>query len=196
MNYYRDTKAIATKEAIKFAEENDLNLTIIEPVWVYGENEFNTGFYDYISTVKSKVPYILGSKKNKFHVVYVKDLARAFFLAFKKELEGINRIIIGNKNIDYANKIFSTFCNEIDVKKPKNIAKQIIYPVGFLMEFFYTIFLIKKVPFLTRGRVNMFYDNIEYSTQKASELLEFTSEISIKEGIKRTINWYKENSLI
>ncbi|MBU8892545.1 MAG: NAD-dependent epimerase/dehydratase family protein [Bacteroidales bacterium] len=196
MNYYRDTKSLATKEAIKFAKENDLNLTIIEPVWVYGENEFNTGFYEYISLVKGQTSFVLGSKKNKFHVVYVRDLARAYFLAFKKKLTGVNRIIIGNKKINYANKIYSTFCDEIGVKKPKNIAKQIIYPIGFLLELFYTIFSIKKAPLLTRGRVNMFYDNIEYSTLKAEELLGFTNNFSIEEGIKKTVKWYKENSLI
>ncbi|MFC2152257.1 NAD-dependent epimerase/dehydratase family protein [Bacteroidota bacterium] len=196
MNYYRDTKALATKEAIKFAIENNLNLTIIEPVWVYGENEFNTGFYEYIKSVKSKIPFSLGSKKNKFHVVYAKDLARAYFLAFKKKLSGVNRILIGNMQIDYANKIYSTFCNELGVKKPKNIAKQIVYPIGFLMELVYTIFSIKKAPLLTRGRVNMFYDNIEYSTLKAEELLGFTNNYSIEDGIKETVRWYKENGLI
>ena len=196
MNYYRDTKALATKEAIRFARENDLNLTVIEPVWVYGENEFNTGFYEYISLVKIKTPFVLGSKKNKFHVIYARDLARAYYLAFKKELTGINRIIIGNKNIDYADKIYSIFCSELGVKKPKNIAKEIVYPIGFLMELFYTIFSIKNVPLLTRGRVNMFYDNIEYSTLKAEELLGFTNEFSIDEGIKKTVKWYKDNSLI
>ena len=76
MNYYRDTKAIGTKEAIKFASENVLNLTILEPTWVYGEKEFNTGFYSYLQTVKTGIPFFLGSKKNMFSVIYAEDLAR------------------------------------------------------------------------------------------------------------------------
>ena len=82
------------------------------------------------------------------------------------------------------------------MKKPKNIAKQIVYPIGFLLELFYTIFSMKNAPLLTRGRVNMFYDNIEYSTLKAEELLGFTNDFSIEKGIKKTVEWYKENSLI
>ena len=196
MNHYRDTKAIATLEAIKFAEQNELNLTIIEPVWVYGENEFNTGFYEYIKSAKSKIPFALGNNKNKFHVIYARDLARAYFLAFEKKLPGITRIIIGNKEAEKADNVFSIFCQEAGIKKPNNIPKQIVYPVGFLMELFYTVFLIRKPPLLTRGRVNMFYDNIEYSTRKAEKLLGFTNNYSIEEGIKKTIKWYKENNLI
>ncbi|MCF8296355.1 MAG: NAD-dependent epimerase/dehydratase family protein [Saprospiraceae bacterium] len=195
MNYYRDTKSKATQEAIKFATENDINLTIIEPVWVYGENEFSSGFYEYIKSVKG-MPFFLGSSKNKFHVVYVKDLARAYFLAFTKKLSGTNRIIIGDKKVDFMDRVYSLFCEELGVKKPKNLPKAIFYPIGFLMELFNTVFSLKNPPLLTRGRVNMFYDNIEYSTKNAEELLGFTNEFSIEEGIKKTVNWYKENNLI
>jgi len=196
MNYYRDSKAQATKEAIKFAEENDINLSIIEPVWVYGENEFSSGFFEYIKSVKGKTPFFLGSSKNKFHVVYAKDLARAYYLAFVKKPNGINRLIIGNQEIDFMDEVYSVFCEELEIKKPKNLPKVVFYPIGFLMELFNTVFSLKNAPLLTRGRVNMFYDNIEYSTVKAEKLLSFTNEFDLKVGVKNTVNWYKENNLI
>ncbi len=196
MNFYRDSKADCTKEAIKYAEKNDLNLTIIEPCWVYGEREFNTGFYSYLKTVKNRIPFFPGSKKNNFHVIYSADLARAYFLAFKKKLHGVNRIIIGNEKIEKMDHIYSIFCNETGVPKPHNIPKFLIYPLGFIVELFYSIFVIKKPPLLTRGRVNMFYDNIQYSTENAKKILSFTSEYSLQAGIKKTVKWYKEQNLI
>ncbi|MBI4646299.1 MAG: NAD-dependent epimerase/dehydratase family protein [Bacteroidia bacterium] len=196
INYYRDTKALSSQEAIKYAKENNLNLTVIEPTWVYGEREFNTGFYEYLKTVKSNMPFFPGSKKNKFHVIYVGDLARAYFLAYIKNLKGINRIIVGNQQSDYMGKIYSLFCSELNIKKPANLPKTLIYPVGFVMELFYTLFFIKTPPLLTRGRVNMFYDNIEYSTEKAKKILSFVNEYGLEQGIKKTVKWYKENSYI
>lgn len=196
MNYYRDTKALATKEAIKYAIKNKLNLTIIEPVWVFGENEFNTGFYEYIKTVKKGIPFLPGSNKNKFHVIYVRDLARAYFLAYKKRLTGINRIIVGNKNSEFMHKIYSIFCRELGVKKPINLPKPLIYPLGFMMEFIYKIFSIEQAPMLSRSRINMFYDNIEYSVIKAEKMLSFINKYTLEEGIKRTVSWYKKNNLI
>ncbi len=196
MNFYRDTKAICTIEAMKYAHENNLNLTIIEPTWVYGEREFNTGFYTYLKTVKGKIPFFPGSKKNKFNVVYAKDLARAYFLAFEKKLQGVNRIIIGNHENEKMDYIFSVFCRELGVKKPRNLPWFAIYPLSFLWELVHTIFKLKHPPLLSRGRVNMFYDNIEFSTQKAKNLLSFINEYSLEEGIKRTVEWYKEQNLI
>lgn len=92
--------------------------------------------------------------------------------------------------------IYSTFCKELGIKKPVNIPKSIVYPIGFLMEFFAQLFNLKNPPLLTRSRVNMFYDNIEYSTNKAKGMLSFTNKYTIEEGIKRTVEWYRDNNLI
>lgn len=196
LNYYRDTKALATKESIKFAKENGLNLTILEPAWVYGEREFNTGFYEYIKSAKNGMIFSPGSKKNKFHVIYAGDLARAYFLAYNKKLKGVNRIIVGNKQAELMDKIFTIFCKEAQVKKPMTLPKWLLYPVGFFTELAYTVFNSNKPPLLTRGRVNMFYDNIEYSAAKAKKLLGFVNEYSLEEGIKRTVGWYRDKGFV
>jgi nucleoside-diphosphate-sugar epimerase len=196
MNFYRNTKAICTKKAIEYANSKDINLTIIEPVWVYGEHEFNTGFYDFMKEAKSGIKFMPGSKKNKFHVVYAKDLAKAYYLAYIKGEIGINRYIIGNSQADYMHKLYNQFCKELEVKKPHSINKLFTYPLGFLSELIYTIFSKKSPPVLTRGRVNMFYDNIEYSTKKAKKHLNFVNDYSLEEGVKNTVLWYKNNNLI
>jgi nucleoside-diphosphate-sugar epimerase len=196
MNYYRDTKALATKEAIDYAQLNNLNLTIMEPSWVYGEHEFNTGFYAYMKMAKSGIPFLPGSKKNKFHVIYVRDLAQAYYLAYINKPAGINRYITGNKKADYMDKMYGLFCSELKVKKPRLLPKALVYPFALLLEFIYSVFALKNPPVLTRGRVNMFYDNIEYATQKVSSELNFVNSYSLEEGIKKTVQWYKQNALI
>lgn len=195
LNYYRDTKAQAKKTAITYAKANNLNLTILEPVWVYGERELNTGFLHYLQAAKN-FPYLPGSNSNKFHVIYARDLARAYLLAFQKRLTGINSIIIGNQEIVLKDEINNLFCQYAGIKKPINAPKSISYPIGFILEAVYAILKIKKPPLLTRGRVNLFYDNIEYSTAKAKELLGFTSEYSLNEGIRKTVQWYKQRKII
>ncbi|PKM89530.1 MAG: NAD-dependent epimerase [Firmicutes bacterium HGW-Firmicutes-12] len=196
LNFYRDTKALAKKEALVFAKEHDLNLTIMEPVWVYGEREFNVGFYEYLQTAKSGIPFLPGSKRNKFHVIYAHDLARAYHLAYTKQLIGTNCILVGNQQAESMEKIYRLFCLEAGIKKPGNIPKALTYPLAFLLELIYTVFHASKPPLLTRGRVNMFYDNIEFSIEKAKRLLGFTNDYTLEEGIKKTVKWYKEQGLI
>jgi nucleoside-diphosphate-sugar epimerase len=195
-NYYRDTKTTGTCEAMVFARQHGINLTILDPAWVYGEREFDTGFYEYVRSAKQGIKFVPGSKKNKFHVVYAGDLARAYYLAYRKCLLGINRIIIGNKTAELMDKTYTLFCTEAGIKKPGLLPKWIVYPVGFLLELMYTILQKHEPPLLTRSRVNMFYDNIEYSTEKAEKLLGFRSEYSLEDGIRKTIAWYKQNNFI
>jgi nucleoside-diphosphate-sugar epimerase len=90
--------------------------------------------------------------------------------------------------------IFSLFCQYAGVKKPKLLPKWMVYPLGFFWELLYTIFNAKNPPLLTRGRVNMFYDNIEYSTRNARQVLGFKSSYSLSQGIKNTVNWYKQQA--
>lgn len=196
MNYYRDTKTEAKEKAIEYAKRNGLNLTVIEPVWVYGEREFSSGFYEYLKTVRDGVPFLPGTRKNKYHVVYAADLAKAYVLVFKKRLQGVNCYIIGNDKAEFMDDIYGLFCAKAELRKPLRLPKYMVYPIGFLLEFLYTIFGSKIPPVLTRGRVNMFYDNIEYSTKKAKEELGFACDYSLDEGISRTVKWYKEKNLL
>lgn len=187
---------MATKEAVKIASEHNLNLTIPEPVWVYGEGEFSSGFYEYMKSVKDGMFVVPGSKKNKFHVVYSADCARAFFLAYEKKLKGIERILIGNKEPALMRDIFSYFITDAGLKQPLLIPKWIVYPVALILELIHTVVNIKSSPLLSRGRVNMFYDTIEYSVKKAEKLLGFKNRYSLEEGIHRTVRWYKEHNFI
>ncbi|HZK53944.1 MAG TPA: NAD-dependent epimerase/dehydratase family protein [Desulfosporosinus sp.] len=196
LNYYRDTKALAKKEALTFAATHDLNLTILEPVWVYGERELNGGFYEYLKTAKAGIPFIPGAKHNKFHVIYAGDLARAYVLAYRKQLAGLNCILVGNEQAESMDRIYGLFCSEAGLKKPRNLPKALTYPAALLMELLYTLVNSSSPPLLTRGRVNMFYDNLEFSVVKAKRILGFKNLYSLEEGIHRTVLWYKEQGLI
>ena len=195
-NYYRDSKAEATREALRFAAKHRLNVTIIEPVYVYGEREFNTGFYSYVKSVEQGIRYLPGSQQNTFHVIYARDLARAYLLAWQKKLPGVERMIIGNPQPEPMHRIFSLFCLKAGLKPPLLLPHWIAYPVGFVLELFGTIFSTRNSPLLSRGRVNMFYDSIGYSAKKAERLLGFTSTYSLEQGIRNTVKWYQENGYL
>lgn len=196
MNYYRDSKKEGKVEAVKYAKENKMTITFVEPVWVYGEGELTGGFYEYIKSAKEKIPFLPGSSKNSFHVIYVKDLAEIFFRAFEKQSIGIESYLVGNDKADKMDEIYKKFCIEANVNKPKNLPKFIAYPIGFLLELLYTIFRMKNPPVLTRARVNMFYDNIEYSVDKLKDKLDYIEFTPLELGIKQTVKWYKENDYL
>jgi nucleoside-diphosphate-sugar epimerase len=196
MNFYRDTKALATQYAAAYARKKGLNLTILEPVWVFGEREFSSGFFEYMQSIKEGIFMVPGSSKNRFHVIYAADCARAYYAAYRKKLKGVERILIGNPNAVNMNHLFSSFVRYAGLPGPVYIPKWIMYPVALVMEIFHILFQLKKPPILSRARVNMFYDNIEYSVRKAEKLLGFTANYPLNDAIERTVSWYKKNKFL
>jgi nucleoside-diphosphate-sugar epimerase len=196
MNHYRDTKALMTSEAIGYAVMHHLDIIIMEPVWVYGENEFGAGFYEYVNTVKSGVRFLPGSRRNTYHVIYAGELARAYHLALTSDLRGIQRLIIGNATPENMARIFGLFCEEAGLKLPALLPKWMTYPIGFILELFSTVFHLKDPPLLTRARVNMFYDSIGYDTSAAARLLNFENRVPVEEGIKKAVQWYRDNKFL
>jgi nucleoside-diphosphate-sugar epimerase len=196
LNYYRDTKALATKAASEYAKSSGLDLTILDPVWVYGERELHTGFYEYLRSVKGGMIFMPGCKRNRFHVVYAGDLAEAYYLAFRKKLPGVQRFLIGDRTAERMSRIYRLFCREARLKMPMNLPKAVFYPIGFFMEAFSSALGSPEPPLLTRGRINLFYDTIEYSVDKSRRMLGFVSKHSLEEGIARTVAWYKTNRML
>jgi nucleoside-diphosphate-sugar epimerase len=196
LNYYRDTKALCEKETIRFAKEKKMEITIIEPVWIFGEREFHSGFYEYLLSVKKGNRLMPGSSKNKFHVIYAGDLAKAYLLALKKERSGTTKYLAGNRCAQNMDTIFSLFCEKANIPVPKKVPKWLIYPAAFFIEMLYTVLNKKNPPPLTRGRVNMFYDNIEYDVAKIEKELGFKAETPLEEAIEKTVEWYKENKYL
>jgi len=192
MNHYRDTKALATREAVAIATEHRLNATIIEPVFVYGERELTTGFHHYIKSASNGMFVAPGSRKNRFPIIYAGDLAKAYYLAYRKKLSGVNRFIIGNRTPVTMDHIIETFCRKAGIRKPLLLPKWVCYFPGLALEAIYMLLRRKNAPLITRGRVNMFVDNLEFSSRKAENILGFKSMTSLDEGVERTVQWYQK----
>ena len=193
LNWYRDSKALGTQEATEIARKHRMNLTVIEPVWVYGEREFGTGFYSYVKAVQGGQRFMPGSARNLFHVIYAGDLAKGYLLAAQRKLPGVERIIIGSPTAQPMQRVFGLFCQEAGLAPPRCLPKWSLYPIAFGLELGHTLAHTRRPPLLTRGRVNMFYDSIVYSTEKARRTLGFECDHTLEQGIRRTVAWYKTN---
>jgi nucleoside-diphosphate-sugar epimerase len=196
INHYRDSKREAASAAIAFAAARAMKLTVLHPVWVYGERELHTGFYTYLKAVRDGIPASMGCMDNLFHVIYAGDLATAYYTAYERHFEGVREYLIGNSEPVRMETLYRLFCAAAGFKKPRNLPKPLVYPLAFLCELFATLVRRQNPPLLTRGRVNMFYDSIAYETGKAARELGFTASTPLEDGIARTVGWYREKGLL
>ena len=196
MNYYRHSKMLAEKEAIKFSKENGLNLTVIRPVWVYGPREFHAGPFEFCKSLTDGCRILPMGRNNKFHVVYVKDLAKAIISAIQKEFIGIRIFNIGNPEVPTAMEYFDLFRKHLGVGLPIYIPFAISYSLGIMLEVIAKLLRAKTPYLLTRARAKMVYCNNIYDVSRSKEILGFRAETSLDEGIRETVNWWKENGYL
>jgi len=196
MNNYRYTKMLAERKAIDFAKINKINLIVIRPPWVYGPREFGAGPFEFCQTVLAGFPIAPMGKKNKFHVIFVKDLAKSLERALGRDLPGVHVFNIGNEDAPGIRQYFTFFCQELDVKPPVYAPFWVMYPLGLLSEIMAKAFKAKKPWLLTRSRVKMFYCNNVYDVSRAKKLLDFVPQTPLKEGIAETVRWWRDNGYL
>jgi nucleoside-diphosphate-sugar epimerase len=51
-------------------------------------------------------------------------------------------------------------------------------------------------PVLTRARVRFFTENRAFTSAKARTDLGYVPEVDLREGVKRTVRWYKERNYL
>ncbi len=93
-------------------------------------------------------------------------------------------------------RVFGLFCQEAGLARPRFLPKWSLYPLAFATELAKSAVQARRPPALTRGRLNMFYDSIQYSTEKARRALGFECDYSLEEGIRQTVAWYKANQYL
>jgi nucleoside-diphosphate-sugar epimerase len=196
MNDYRHTKMLAEKRAIAFCEENDIPLTVIRPVWVYGPREFHSGPYYFCKSVLEGTRLLPGCKTNKFHTIYVKDLIEIMVRISKKKLQGINIFNVGSETVPTMNEFWRLFCDALDKPPPVYLPKWLVYPVGLSMEALYKLLGIRDSPLLTRARVVMSYCSNVYDISKWRKEIGAYEEASLKEGVRTTVRWWKMNGYL
>jgi nucleoside-diphosphate-sugar epimerase len=196
MNHYRNTKALAEKESIDLALKNKLNLTVVRPVWTYGPREFNAGPYIFCKSLIGGNRFFPGSKTNKFHTIYAEDLSEMILRLVEKRKDGINIFNLGSEQVSTMDEFWCSFCDVLGEKHPIYIPKSLIYPVGIGMEAGYKLFKAKNAPLLTRARVEMGYCNNIYGVEKVRDEIGPLRDTPLKEGVEKTVGWWKNNGFL
>lgn len=138
--------------------------TILRPFNVYGPGNRKGVVYNFYKSFEDEGKItIFGDGKQKRDFLYVDDLLHAILTSIEKRADGVFNLGTG-KGVSLL-ELVELFAKTVG-KKPR-------------VEF----------QDAESGKVN----KLEYSIEKSKQELNWTASISLEDGLKRTVQWYRQN---
>ena len=190
VSMYGESKKEMEAVIKKIAHEDD-SIKVLRPPAVYGPREAD--IYTYFKTFKYGFCPIVGDGNNpKVSMVYVSDLIDGIMLATKKTDPGVHTYYLGGHKDAYSWNQIGDITSIVLGKKALTIKikPDLVKKVSAFIEG--AASLIGKYPVVNKEKANEMVLEWVCSSEKAKKELGYNPQISIQEGISRTIRWYKK----
>lgn len=180
-------------EAEKYIDSigSRLPYTILRPTGVYGPREKD--YFMMAKSIKQHIDFAVGYQRQDITFVYVTDVVQAVFLALEKGETG-RKYFLSDGQV-YQSTTFSDLIHD-ELGRPWWL--RITAPVWVLrvVTFFgeYIGHMTGKVTALNNDKYNILRQrNWRCDIEPARRELGFEPKVQLKEGVKTTIQWYKDH---
>ncbi|XP_077228107.1 3beta-hydroxysteroid-dehydrogenase/decarboxylase-like [Tasmannia lanceolata] len=198
---YSQTKAEAEALVIKANGRNGLLTCCIRPSSIFGPGD-KLMVPSLIAAARSgKSKYIIGDGNNVYDFTYVENVAHAHICAeqaLASEGGSANNAagqayFVTNMEPEKFWEFMSLILEGLGYERPRiKIPASIMMPIAHIVEFIYRLLAPygMRVPQLTPSRIRLLSCNRTFSCSKAKDGLGYTPLVSLKEGLKRTVESY------
>lgn len=167
---------------------------IVRPSKVYGVNETNYTYFTLAKLVKKGFFLKIGNGHNYTSNIYVHDFARFLVCLVDNGRIGETYIVSSDKSIDFieSGKIIA---DELGIQlRVVKISPYIMLMASSILERIFTI--LGRKPVVTRRNIQMTLQDRVYDVSKVKREVGFTPEVSMEEGIRKVIRWYKKKGIV
>lgn len=193
-NKYEETKVLAEQCIKTFCEKSTVTYTIIRPDFVYGPGDSRR--VKMYRSIQRKRFVLTANGKSYLHPTYISDVTQGFIKAIGN-LQASNQIF----NISAAKDVMAS---EYLKTIADNVGSQLIHiNIGYKLSCFLAGFvetvckkLMKKEAFISKNKIDFLALDHSTSNEKAISLLGYNPQVSLQDGMKRTIQWCKDNELM
>ncbi|WKZ70919.1 MAG: NAD-dependent epimerase/dehydratase family protein [Melioribacteraceae bacterium] len=179
------------QEELALSYSDKLPITIVRAPAIYGERD--TEIYLVFRTYKQGLFTLIGFNDKKLSLIHVIDLVNGLYLAANSEKSNGQIYNIGSDVFyswpEIAKEIKKSFGRgALTLRLPHFL----VYSVAAVAQFF-ALFSSKAATFNLEKARDFVQSYWTMDISKAQKELGYNQMVSISEGIKRTIDWYKDN---
>ncbi|KAF3323453.1 3beta-hydroxysteroid-dehydrogenase/decarboxylase isoform 1 isoform X1 [Carex littledalei] len=197
---YSETKAEGEKLVIKANGREGLLTCCIRPSSIFGPGDKLLVPSLVTAARAGKAKYIIGDGENYYDFTYVENVAYGHICAEKaladearaKKAAGQAYFITNMEPIKFW-EFMSLILEGLGYERPSiKIPKYVMMPVAHLVEYTFKVFSRygMSVPQLTPSRIRLLTCNRTFSCNKAKDQLGYEPIVTLKEGLRRTVESY------
>ena len=186
---YQETKLKGEQIARDVGQREGIEVTIVRPTGIYGPDDRR--LLKLFRGVASRRFVVLGSGKIFYHLTYIDDLVEGFRLCGEVPEAANRTYILAGDEVTTLNELINLIAEEAGVRPP-----QLRLPVW---PFWFTGLICEVIcapmrlePPLYRRRVDFFTKSRAFDISRARNEFGYTPRVSLRNGIKKTLRWYKE----
>ena len=190
---YQESKTEGEKLVLDYASHGRLPIVVFRPGGIFGPGDLR--FLKLFKAIKTRRFIMFGSGEVRYQMVYIDDLVDAILLCGTQQNAIGNIYILTGEGSVTLNQLVLSIAQVLDVKPPQlRLPVMPLYFAGFVCEILCKPFGIN--PPVYRRRVDFFRKTRWFDISKAKRELGFQPKVSLKDGLKRTAIWYKEQGLL
>ena len=190
-NAYERSKALAESYVREFALAG-LPVVIARPEFVYGPGDLHVlGLF---RAIQRGIFFYVGNGQNHCHPTYIDDAVEGMLACLRRGRQGQIYQIAGPRSISFR-ELAGTIAAELGVAPPRLRMPRALAAVGAAGLELAGNATGRAIP-LSRTGVAFFSEDRRFTTAKAGHELDYRPRVELREGIARTVAWYRAEGLL
>ena len=187
---YQETKVEGEQVAREAGRRSGLPVTIARPSGIYGPGDRR--LLKLFKGIARRRFVVLGSGDIFYHLTYIDDLIEGFRLCGEVPAAANRTYILAGAEVTTLNELIRKIAHHAHVAPPS--VKLPVWPFWLAGAACEAVFVPLGIePPLYRRRVDFFTKSRAFDISRARSELGFTPRVSLDEGIRRTLAWYREH---
>ncbi len=186
---YQETKVEGERVAREAAARTGLAVTIARPSGIYGPGDRR--LLKLFRGVARRRFVVLGSGDIFYHLTYIDDLVEGFRLCGEVPAAANRTYILAGGEVTTLNEVIGLIAAEAHVRPPA--LKLPVWPFWFAGAACEAVCVpLGLEPPIYRRRVDFFTKSRAFDISRARAEIGYDPRVGLREGIRRTLAWYRE----
>jgi nucleoside-diphosphate-sugar epimerase len=192
---YSVSKVLGDHLVRRMIAEDKLPAVIIRPDTIFGPGD-HVHIGRMADRLRAGRSIIVGSGRNTMPFVYVTDVVQGLLLALDRQEAVGQAYNIANDQPLTQQELLCAIAEEVDARPPTiRVPYSALYAAGYVAEQAALLTHSRRKPFITRLGVGIFGADNRHSIDKARRQLGYSPAVPVREGIRRSADWYRRDQL-